>query len=198
MNEWFEISKIGLGIDLATSAALVASAAGVLWRVTVLSRKLQEKQIEAQKEDAQKIITTQREKARINFLLSINDELNEHILKLTRVFTDPTTTAEGGQRDGVDEEIKATIKNCWHWMQEKESRFIAIGTEEQINKLRRAQRHFLGSVDVPGQHSTHINPREMVIALRRLQKEILIDTRTYLFSETHDKAASFIDKSLDI
>ena len=196
MTQWFEISKIALGIDLATSFALIASAIGVLWRVTVLSRRIQEKQLEAQKEEAQKIILVHRERARIDFLLSTNDELQENILKLKALFMQSTRVPPAKNGMPLDSQIINEVKKCWDWLQQKEAQFVAIGTSDQVLALKRAQRHFISTVGAPDKSATHLNPREMVSSLKNFQKAILVDIRIYLFSEEREDAIKFIDENI--
>lgn len=194
--EIFSVADVQLGLDLATSFALIVSAVGVMWRVGSVSKKLQGQQIEAIEIQAKKSLVEHRELARVKFLLETNQGLARQIRILRATFSalaeDTSTTFEHENFDAT----KILVQDCWMWIQEVETQLMAIGSDKQIEELQKMKRHFLGTVQISKGPDSVINTREMVTSLVNLQREILIDTRVYLLSETREAAKSRIDTNL--
>lgn len=198
MIEIFDISKVQIGLDLATSIALIASAIGVVWKLGTLSRKLQKQQLDATENQSKSTLIQQRQQRRVELLLLANSQVAMRIRNLSLAF-DGSNNLDFISKDhkAKEKQIIQLTKECWEWFKEIETEFVAIGTRTQWSELQRCKRYFLQSVQPSSQNETVFRPKDMIHSLIAFQKSILIEIRTFLISEDDQTASEFIEENLD-
>lgn len=189
------ISGIQIGLDLATSIALILSAIGVMWRLGTTSQKLQQQQIEAAEERAHHARINSREKVRIKFLLEACQGIAEHIDTFTQAVIAVANATTPEDRARADKQALEATREIYDWLIFSENKLLAIGSTAQVFAIQVAQRHFILSIKT-GNGSTQLNPKEQIQSMINLYKTLLVDCRVFLLGEIETTASEFIQGQL--